>query len=257
MKKGILVVSFGTSHYDTFQNCIEAVEHSIQQTYPEITCYRAFTSEIIMRILKTRDGMDIYNVEEALQRMYMDGITHVYIQPTHIIDGIENNKVKRIMEQYQDKFEVLKIGAPLLLEDHDYEQVVQAVWGELKETVEDNLLIFMGHGSDHEANLSYEKLEEEFHKQGYSNVFIATVEAKPDLDSVIERIKKLNQNKIIVTPFMLVAGDHAKNDMASEEEDSFYSLLKNEGYEVCCIVKGLGEYESIRTIFVEHLKEIL
>ncbi len=256
MKKGILVVSFGTSHLDTMEKCITAVEHKIQEACPQVECYRAFTSEIIMGILKERNQIKISNVEEALVKMHQDGITHVYIQPTHIIDGIENNKVKKIKENFKNKFEEIVIGEPLLSAQEDYEQVVKVIWGELSKEVEDDLLIFMGHGSEHESNYAYEKLEQEFHRQGHNNVFVATVEAKPDINMVIERIKKLKRKRVIVTPFMLVAGEHAKNDMAGKK-DSYYSRLSAEGYDVTCIMKGLGEYEVIRTIFLKHLVTVL
>lgn len=246
MKKGIIVASFGTSYEETRKLCIESVEEKINRAFEDIECVRAFTSRMIINKLKKRDNLHILTEEEAVEKLKTDGVDKIYIQPLHIITGHEYEKLLNLGAE---------VSSPLLTTDKDYEDVVKYV---NSSDLEDNTaLIFMGHGSDHNADESYEKLQNEYRKQGYDNVYVGTVEGSKTLEDIIEELKEKDYKKVVLQPFMLVAGDHAINDMASDEDDSWKTVLTNEGYEVETRVKGLGEYDKIQDMYVEHLKEIV
>lgn len=256
MKKGILVVSFGTTYKETREKNIEVLEQEIQKSYPEAVCYRAFSSGIIRKILKERDGLYVMDMQEALEQMIKDGITHAYVQPTHIIDGIENHRLQEAVERCKSGFETIEIGAPLLEQATDYEKAAKTLWEGLLPEAEGKNLILMGHGTSHEANEAYKKLEDTFRRLGYLDVYVATVEAEPTIEDIILRINEKEKKPVLVTPFMLVAGDHAVNDMAGEE-DSYRSKLTEAGYETQIVLKGLGEYAGIREIYKSHLAEAM
>lgn len=255
MKKGILVVSFGTTHQETREKNIDAIERDIQTAYPKWNVYRAFSSGVVKRILKERDGLLVMSIEEALCQMEQDGVTHAYIQPTHVIDGIENHKLRAIVEMWHLRFEQLRMGDALLTELKDYEKVVESLWKHIGGDAQERILILMGHGSVHESNEAYEKLEKAFHNAGHEQVYVATVEASPTIEDVLVRVNQAEKKPILVTPFMLVAGDHAVHDMAGDE-DSYASRLTEQGYEIQVLLKGLGEYSGIRKLYLEHLKQI-
>lgn len=254
MKQGILVVSFGSSHKDTREKNIDRIERHIEEAYPNIICYRAFTSDVIRQIINRREGIRTRNVEEALRLMKEEGITHVYVQPTHIIEGIENHKAAETVCKYQAEFEEIVMGSPLLGKPRDYRLAAEAVIREFRETITGKILILMGHGSEHRANASYVKLEQTFRDAGYANVFLATVEAAPSIEDVIGKISNLPCRKVVLAPFMIVSGNHAQNDMAGER-DSFRTKLMDLGYEVEVILRGLGENGDIRELLLSHLRE--
>ncbi|HJA81441.1 MAG TPA: sirohydrochlorin cobaltochelatase [Candidatus Mediterraneibacter intestinipullorum] len=253
MEKGILVVSFGTSHLDTMEKTIQVLENEIAEAFPEYRVYRAFTSGMILRKLKREKGLEIDTVERALERMACDGIRGVVIQPTHIINGIENDRMLEDVKKQEDRFEWIRMGKPLLSSADDYKKAVHAVMAET-ESVPGEVLALMGHGTDHHANAAYPMLEYTFHILGYGQVLVGTVEGFPDLNNVMTKLKICGAEKVALMPFMLVAGDHAKNDMAGEQ-DSWKSEMENAGYEVRVILKGLGELKGIRRIFEEHIRE--
>lgn len=246
MGKGIIVASFGTSYERTRKLSIESVEDDIRDEFREIPVERAFTSRIIISRLKKRDGLDIFTEKEAVEKYRKDGIEDIYIQPLHIISGHEYEKISSI--------EGVTVGAPLLTSDEDYKKAVEAV---NSKDLDGDVLIFMGHGTNHEADVSYERLEREYRDQGYENVFVATVEGERTIEDVLVEMEEKNYKKIILQPFMLVAGDHATNDMASDEDDSWKTILEAKGYEVETRLKGLGEYQGIRNIYIDHLKDIM
>ncbi len=255
MKKGILVVSFGTSHLDTMEKTIAVIEREIAQKFPECHIYRAFTSRMIIRRLKKAEAMDIDTVEQALRRMAADGIEDVIVQPTHIINGIENDRMMEDLMEDMSCFRRIRVGRPLLSSVDDYKKSIHAVM-DRTELYDDEMLVLMGHGTDHHANSAYPTLEYTFHALGYDRVLVGTVENFPDLKNVMAKLEIAGRKKVALMPFMLVAGDHAKNDMAGEE-DSWKSELEEEGYEVRVIMKGLGEFEGIRRIFLEHIEETM
>ena len=253
MKKGILVVSFGTSHLDTMEKTIEVIEKEMEERFQECNVYRAFTSGMIIRKLKRTEGISIDTVPEALSRMAADGIEDVIIQPTHIINGIENDRMMEDLMERMSLFKRIRVGKPLLSSVEDYKKAIHAVMAET-ELDDGEMLVLMGHGTDHHANSAYPTLEYTFHALGYSQVLVGTVESFPELKNVMAKLKIAEKKKVALMPFMLVAGDHAKNDMAGEE-DSWKSQLEEEGYEVRVIMKGLGEFRGIRQIFMEHIEE--
>ena len=253
MKNGILAVSFGTSHLDTMEKTICVIEREIAGAFPDRKVYRAFTSGVIIRKLRETKGIEIDTVEEALDKMASDGIRDVLVQPTHIISGIENDRLMEALTGRMDRFERLRTGKPLLDSPDDYRESVRAVM-EMTQLAEDEMLILMGHGSGHRANASYLTLEYAFHTEGYPQVIVGTVESEPDLDNVMEKLLLSGKRKAALMPFMLVAGDHAKNDMAGED-DSWKTCLEEAGYEVRVILKGLGESERIRKLFLKHIRE--
>ena len=255
-KKGILVVSFGTSHEDTRAVTIDAIEKEIGAAFTDCKVYRAWTSKMILARISKRDHIHYDNVTEAMERMKKDGITDVIIQPTHVMNGVENDLMKKDVLACADHFQSVKFGAPLLTTEEDNEYVVKAVADEFpvikdKETA----LVLMGHGTEHYANAVYAALDYRFKDMGYENVIVGTVEGYPEIDQVLKQLGKCGVKKVVIAPFMIVAGDHAKNDMAGEEEDSWKNIISKAGYEVQTVLKGLGEYESIRKLFVEHARE--
>ena len=253
--KAILVVSFGTSYHDTRKKTIDCIEQDIAQTFLQHRIYRAWTSKMILKKLKQRDGIHIDNVREAMERMQRDGITDVIVQPTHVINGIENDLMKEDVLAFSDSFSRITFGAPLLTSEQDSREVVKILTDAFGGIPKDEALVFMGHGTPHYANAIYAALDYTFKDLGYHNLFMGTVEAYPSMDSLLRLVGNLKPSRVHLAPFMIVAGDHAKNDMAGEEEDSWKNIISKAGYEVQTVLKGLGEYESIRKLFVEHARE--
>lgn len=255
-KKAILAVSFGTSHNDTRKITIDAIEQDMQAAFPDYALYRAWTSKMIIKKVNARDEVHICTVKEAMEQMLQDGITDVLVQPTHVINGIENDLMKEDAFAYQEQFHSISFGDPLLTSEQDNLAVIEAITSEFKDLEKDDVLVLMGHGTTHYANAIYAALDYTFKDKGYSNIFLGTVEAYPTMESLLKMVHAYKPKKVILAPFMIVAGDHAKNDMASDEPDSWYSQFKAEGYEVEPVLKGLGEYSGIRKLFIEHLKSI-
>ena len=253
-----LVVSFGTSYNDTRAKTIDAVEAELQEAYPDYEVRRAFTSQIIIDILKERENLTIDNVTEAMERLVADGVKEVVVQPTHIMTGFEYDDMVKEVSAYESKFDSLKISKPVLTDDADYDAVVEALVAENSQLeAEDTVLVFMGHGTEHEANTTYAKLQEKLNAAGHENYIIGTVEATPTLEDVVAAVKASGAKKVVLSPLMIVAGDHANNDMAGDEEDSWKSILTAEGFEVSCQLKGLGEYEAIRQILIAHAADAM
>lgn len=255
-KKAILAVSFGTSHNDTRKITIDAIEQDMQAAFPDYALYRAWTSKMIIKKVNARDGVHICNVKEAMEKMLQDGITDVLVQPTHVINGIENDLMKEDALAFQEQFHSISFGDPLLTSEQDNLAVIDAITSEFKTLTKDDVLVLMGHGTTHYANAIYAALDYTFKDKGYSNIFLGTVEAYPTMESLLKMVHAYQPKKVVLAPFMIVAGDHAKNDMASDEPDSWYSQFKAAGYDVEPVLKGLGEYTGIRKLFIEHLKTI-
>lgn len=253
MEKGILVVSFGTSYLDTMKKTISVIEQEISERFQEYRVYRAFTSGMIIRKLKRTENLAVDTVQEALNRMKEDGIEDVIVQPTHIINGVEYDRMMKDLMENMFLFRRIRVGKPLLSSVDDYKKSIHAVMAETR-LEDDEMLVLMGHGTDHHANSAYPTLEYTFHALGYNQVLVGTVESFPELKNVMAKLEISGKKKVALMPFMLVAGDHAKNDMAGEE-DSWKCELEDAGYEVRVIMKGLGEFEGIRKIFTEHLEE--
>lgn len=256
-KKGLLVVSFGTSVNDTREKTIDAIEGTLRDAFSEYTVYRAWTSRMIIRKLLKRDGMRIDTVTEAMERMLADGVTEVVVQPTHVINGIENDRMTADALAFKGQFEWIAFGAPLLTSEEDSKAVIRAVMEEHKELPHEEALVFMGHGTTHYANAVYAALDYMFRDMGYPNVFLGTVEAYPSLETLMKLVRAHGAKRVTLAPFMVVAGDHAMNDMSSEDGDSWRSRFEAAGFEVNCVLKGLGEYEGVRRQYVRHVKDAI
>lgn len=254
-KKAILVVSFGTSHEDTRKKTIDQIEEDIRKAFPHIHQRRAFTSGMIIKILKERDGMDIQNVEEAMEGLIQDGYDDIILQPTHILNGDEYEKMVRQAKKFENNLISLKIGAPLLTDSNDYEQLCRNIVDEAGRP-ENEALVLMGHGTGHFSDAAYAALEYRFHALGYRNVFVGTVEGYPDFDTLFKKVHAFAPKKVVLLPLMVVAGDHAKNDMAGEE-NSWKSAFEEAGYETVCILKGIGEFPKVRRQYVNHLQDVM
>ena len=252
-KPVLLVVSFGTSFNESRDVTIGAVENALQEAYPDYEVRRAFTSQIIIDILKEREGLEIDNVTEAMDRLVADGVKEVVIQPTHVMSGFEYDDVVREVSEYKDKFDRMTISKTLLAEDQDYDTLVAALAEETKEyNQEGTAVVFMGHGTEHKSNATYGRLQKRFNAAGYNNYFVGTVEATPSLEDVIALVKESGAKKAVLLPLMVVAGDHANNDMAGEEEGSWKTEFEKAGFEVECVLKGMGQYPAVREMYIDH-----
>ena len=252
-KPVLLAVSFGSSYNETRDVTIGAVEAALQAAYPEYEVRRAFTSQIVIDILEEREKMEIDNVIEAMDRLVADGVKEVVVQPTHVMPGFEYDDVMAEIAVYADKFDSMKVGDPLLTSDDDYDALVASLLEETAEyNAEGTAIVFMGHGTHHEANETYSRLQKRLNAAGAANYFIGTVEAEPSLDTVLAAVQETEATKVVLLPLMIVAGDHATNDMAGDEEDSWKTAFANAGYEVECVLKGLGQYEGVQNILIAH-----
>ena len=262
----ILVVSFGTSYNDSRRETIGAIEQTIADAAQEIptddgnpwSVRRAFTSQIIIDHINERDGEKIDNVTEALDRAADNGVQNLVVVPTHLMSGHEFNDLQDELGNYADAFASICISQPLLTDDADFNSVAEAVTSELADYDDgETAIVLMGHGTDADSNGVYEKMQGVLTDMGKTNFFIGTVEATPSLDDVLEMVKAGDYKRVVLKPLMVVAGDHANNDMAGDDEDSWRSVFMNEGYEVECVLTGLGQNENVRRIYVEHLQKAL
>ena len=257
-EKELLVVSFGTSFNDSRRLTIGAIENALEEAYPEYSVRRAFTSNIIIEHVQKRDGVLIDDLNAGLQRAVDNGVKELVIQPTHLMNGIEYNELTEAVAQYSDAFESVKIGAPLLTSDEDFKNVEQALVDWTSEYDDGKTaIVFMGHGTEADSNAVYAKMQELFTKDGYENYYVGTVEATPSLDDVLALVEAGDYERVILEPMMVVAGDHANNDMAGDEDDSWKSAFEAKGYKVECLLRGLGENEAIQQMYVAHVKAAL
>ena len=255
--KALLVVSFGTSYKASRKATIEKIEQDLADAFQDYRLYRAWTSKFIISILKKRDNYTVSTVREALEQMISDGIRELVVQPTHILDGIENNVMKEEVPSYKKYFDKITFGTPLLSRPEDENHAIEAVLSDFPDLKKNEALVFMGHGTTHQVNSIYASLDQKFKTSGHSNVFIGTVEADPTIHDLVQKVTALHPSRICVTPFMIVAGNHAHNDMAGNSPDSWVCQFENAGFEVCPILKGLGEYPGIRAMFVEHAQKAI
>ncbi len=249
----LLVVSFGTSYNDNRRFTIGAIENAMEAAFPDYSVRRGFTSQIIIDHVQSRDGETIDNVGQALDRAVDNGVKTLVIQPTHLMNGYEYNDLIDEVAQYADAFEAISIGQPLLTSDADFQTVAQAMV-EATASYDDGktAICFMGHGTEADSNGVYAKMQQLLSDSGYANYYIGTVEATPSLEDVLSLVQAGDYERVVLQPMMIVAGDHANNDMAGDEEDSWKTAFQNAGYEVECVVSGLGELEAIQQLLVEH-----
>ena len=254
-EKELLVVSFGTSYLNSCRLTIGAIEDALERAFPGYDLRRSFTSQMIINHIQRRDGISIDNVTQALERAVSNGVKNLVIQPTHIMDGFEYQKLVTVANRYQDAFLSLSIGTPLLTSDEDFQIVADALAASVAAYDDEKTAIcFMGHGTEAAANKVYERMQQKLTDSGRDNYFIGTVEAVPTVEKVLSLVKAGNYKRVLLQPMMIVAGDHANNDMAGEEEGSWKHIFESAGYEVVCQVHGLGELEAIQNLFVKHAK---
>ena len=255
----LLVVSFGTSYNDSRRLTIGAIEQAIEDAFGEdYAIRRGFTSQIIIDHVKKRDNVSIDNLEEALERAVDNGVKNLVVQPTHLMPGLEYNEMVDAIAGYADSFESVSVGRPILTSDEDFEKVMKAITEATAEYDDGKTAIcFMGHGTEADSNRVYAQMQQLLTDNGYANYFVGTVEATPSVEDVLALVKEGDYTRVILEPLMIVAGDHANNDMAGDEEDSWKSVFEAEGYEVECLIRGLGELPAIQDILVDHAKEAI
>lgn len=251
-EKVILVVSFGTSYPETCRKTIEKMEQDAAREFPEYEVCRAWTSGIIRRKIEKRDGIHIPSVSEAMESLHKKGVTEVVVQPTHLLNGIENEIMNQVVDAYRVFYKSVRIGEPLLTTQEDCEKLVDAMIEEWQ-PAEDEMVVLMGHGTEHYADFVYAAINYRFQMKGQERMAMGTVEGYPTAEDVLKMVKKAAPKKVTLAPFMIVAGDHASNDLAGDE-DSWKCLFEREGYQVRCVLRGLGEYEQTEQLFLEHLR---
>ena len=249
----LLVISFGTSYNDNRRLTIGAIEKAMQEAFPDYSVRRGFTSQTIIDHVKERDGEVIDNVGEALDRAVDNGVKNLVVQPTHLMNGLEYNDLVNEIAEYSDSFENVAIGEPLLTSDADFQTVADAIVAATAEYDDgETAICFMGHGTEADSNSVYAKMQQVLTDGGHANYFVGTVEATPSLDDVLALVQAGNYKKVVLRPLMIVAGDHANNDMAGDEEGSWKAAFEDAGYEVTTVVEGLGQLEAIQDLLVQH-----
>lgn len=276
----ILVVSFGTSFNDSRTNDIGGIEKAIQKAFPTLSVRRAFTSQIIINHVQARDGIKIDNVDQALERAVNNKVKTLIVQPTHLMHGAEYDELTETLGKYADKFEQVIISEPLLGEHADDEKVVNkdkeivaksvldaaiedAGFESIDKSIEESTaFVFLGHGTSHKAKVTYSQMVNTFKDLGYPNAFVGTVEGEPEetsIDEVISAVADAGFKNVILRPLMVVAGDHANNDMAGDDEDSWKSIFESKGVfnSVECQIEGLGSIEELQNLYVSHINDAL
>ena len=257
-EKELLVVSFGTSYNDNRRLTIGAIEKALQEAYPDWSVRRAFTSQIIIDHVAKRDGEIIDNVHDALERAIKNGVRILVVQPTHLMDGFEYNDLRDELAEYADAFDRIVLGDALLTSDADFAAVAEAVTEATKEHDDgETAVCFMGHGTEAASNAVYEKMQTVLSDMGRAHYYIGTVEAEPSVNDVLRAVTAGGYKRVILRPLMIVAGDHANNDMAGDEDDSWKSVFEAAGFEVICAVEGLGQLEAVRQLIVAHALDAL
>ena len=273
----LLVVSFGTSFNDSRAKDIKGIEDALQAAYPDWSVRRAFTAQIIINHVQARDGEKIDNMQQAMDRAVANGVKNLVVQPTHLMHGAEYDEMMEMIDEYRDKFESVAVAEPLLGEvgadatviNEDKKAVAKAVTAEAVATAgydsveaaakDGTAFVFMGHGTSHTAKVSYSQMQTAMQTLGYDNVFIGTVEGEPEstsCENVIEAVKAAGYTKVVLRPLMVVAGDHANNDMAGADEDSWLSQFEASGAfdSVDCQIAGLGGVADVEQLYIAHTK---
>jgi sirohydrochlorin cobaltochelatase len=265
-KSAILIAAFGTSYHEAAVS-IENVVKAAQQAFPEQTVVLSYGSRTIRNILKERDGVSIDSPMSALAKLADEGYGSVVVQPLQIMSGSEFHEILSITNafrtmndpHYQPIFSRIEIGDPLLTNEADYEKVVVALENDMKQYTSNagEVLVLVGHGTEHPANSCYSQLQNMLQKHYGPKVLVGTIEGYPTIEDILSQLKAMNAQRVTLKTFMLVAGDHARNDIAGDEADSWKTVLKKAGYEVQATLDGLGENDQMVQIWIEHIKDLL
>ena len=277
-EKELLVVSFGTSFNDSRAEDIKGIEDALAEAFPDWSVRRAFTAQIIINHVQARDGEKIDNMEQAMERAVANGVKELLVQPTHLMHGAEYDEMMETLEAYKDKFDSIRVAEPMLGEvgsdatviNSDKEAVAKAVVEAAlaeagfestdKAAEAGTAFVFMGHGTAHVAKVTYSQMQTQMEKLGYKNVFIGTVEGEPeetDCENVIEAVKAAGYTNVVLRPLMVVAGDHANNDMAGSDDDSWKTEFEAADLNVTCQISGLGRIPAVQQLYVAHCKDAL
>ena len=277
-EKELLVVSFGTSFNDSRAEDIKGIEDALAEAFPDWSVRRAFTAQIIINHVQARDGEKIDNMEQAMERAVANGVKELLVQPTHLMHGAEYDEMMETLEAYKDKFDSIKVAEPMLGEvgsdatviNSDKEAVAKAVVEAAlaeagfestdKAAEAGTAFVFMGHGTAHVAKVTYSQMQTQMEKLGYKNVFIGTVEGEPEetaCENVIEAVKAAGYTNVVLRPLMVVAGDHANNDMAGSDDDSWKTMFEAADLNVTCQISGLGRIPAVQQLYVAHCKDAL
>ena len=254
MKKALLAVSFGTSFAETRRLTLEAIEADLRRAFPERDFFRAWTSSMLTKKLRETEGVDIDTVPEAMERLLAAGVTDLLVQPTHMMNGAEFDKVRAAIEASAGRFPRLAVGAPLLSSPADVPALAKVLEGVYAGPVGSGLLALMGHGSARPEGAPYAALEQAFRADGFENFVIGTVEFEPGFAPVLEKVRSLRPEKVWLAPLLVVAGDHVLNDMAGDEPEAWANRITAEGVQVQCVLRGLGEYPEVREMYVQHAR---
>ena len=251
MKKALAVVSFGTT-YPEARAAIEAVEQALAARFPEYTPFRAFTSGMVIRRIEQNEGVHVEAPDALFTRLAREGYEEVLCQSLHVINGDEFTRLEETLKRHMGAFSSVRLGVPLLTESADYTACAEALMKNLPHPTQSEALVLMGHGTGHFANAAYCQLENTLRHMGYENVYVATVEGFPELDYVLGRLARKHIERVYAAPLMVVAGDHAQNDLAGEEPDSWRGILEAKGYKTEFVLRGIGEFPEIAELFCAH-----
>lgn len=262
MKKAILVVSFGTTYVDTRKKTIDVIEEKVRDRFPEYEVRRAYTAHKIIKKLWTRDKVHIDTPEQALEKLKQEGYKEVIVQPLHIIPGVEYDYIKDVVKYFKQQgcFEKLSLGRPALYfkggEDapDDYVIFINAIKSHLDKQ---RTFVLMGHGTVHHANACYSCLQQVFYDEGYENIYICNVEGYPELPNIMNTLVSNEVESVTLKPLMLVSGDHARNDMVGDDEDSWKNQLEAKGIKVEADMRSLGEIENFQQIYIQHIEDAI
>ena len=251
-KKAVLVVSFGTS-VEIAMKAIDHIEQIIQKRFEDHDVFRAFTSSMIIKKLARTKNIMVNSPDKMMEQLAEEGYEELIIQPTHIIPGLEFEKMLAMAAPYKWRFSQVRIGRPLLTTEEDYQKVAHILMKELpQDLADDEAFLLMGHGTTHYVDSTYTMMEHVLRDLAYDHVYVGTVEGFPDIAYIVRRLRRRQVRKVYLMPLLVVAGDHARNDMAGDGEDSWKSILEREGYEVEVILKGLGEIDAVAEVFADH-----
>lgn len=256
IRRGIMVVSSGTSDEEAIKLSIEAVENKIRNYFSDWEVRRAFTSEAIIKKIRNKSNIIIDTIEEALVKMIDEGFECVIVQPLHIIPGSEYEKVVELIKKYKNEFVNIKLGRPVLYYEEDFNIAVKALKSQIPIMDKDEAVVLVGHGTKHNSNIYYKKFQDEINRKGI-NVYVITLGEYPSIYDIIQKLKEDNIKKIILMPYMLVFGEHGRKDISGDGEDSCKSLLEKAGFRVSLYMHGIGENEKYQEIYMQHIKDAI